>query len=165
MHHILYIFTFFEVHSFLQDAKQLPEKTSYTEWENDFVKTLNKHAPLKAKVIPGNRKSFITKNLRKAIMKRSALKKRANISNNPERNYVVNLSRKVKKEFFQKHMPHGASSKIFWKFCKSFFSNKTTNFDDKIILVEKGEVVSKNEEITTHFKYNVNDITKGLNIK
>ena len=40
-------------------------------------------------------------------------------------------------------MPHGASSKNFWKFCKPFFSNKTNNFDDKIILVEKGEVVSK----------------------
>ena len=95
----------FDVHSFLQDVEQLPEKISYTEWEKDFVKTLNKHAPLKTKVIRGNHKSFITKNLRKATMKRSALKKRANVSNNPEiiklykkqRNYVVNLSRKVKK--------------------------------------------------------------------
>ena len=142
----------FEVHSsFLQDIEQLPEKINYTEWEKDFVKTLNKHAPLETKVIRGNHKSFITKNLRKAIMKRSALKKRANISNNPEiiklykkqRNYVVNLSRKVKTEYFQKHMPHGASSKNFWKFFKPFFSNKTTSFNDKIILVEKGEVVSK----------------------
>ena len=163
----------FEVHSFLQDVEQLPEKISYTEWEKDFVKTLNKYAPLKTKVIRGNHKSFITKNLRKAIMKRSALKKRANVSNNPEiiklykkqRNYVVNLSRKVKKEYFQKHMPHGASSKNFWKFCKPFFSNKTNNFDDKIILVEKEEVVSKNEEIATDFNYYFNDITKGLNIK
>ena len=162
----------FEVHSFLQDVEQLPEKISYTEWEKDFVKTLNKHAPLKTKVIRGNHKSFITKNLRKAIMKRSALKKRANVSNNPEiiklykkqRNYVVNLSRKVKKEYFQKHMPHGASSKNFWKFCKPFFSNKTNNFDDKIILVEKG-VVSKNEKIATHFNNYFNDITEGLNIK
>ena len=40
-------------------------------------------------------------------------------------------------------MPHGASSKNFLKFCKPFFSNKTTSFDDKNILVEKGEVVSK----------------------
>ena len=87
----------FEVHLFLQDVEQLPEKISYTEWEKNVVKTLNKHAPLKTKVIRGNHKSFITKNLRKAIMKRSALKKRANISNNPEiiklykkqRNYVV----------------------------------------------------------------------------
>ena len=137
------------------------------------MKTLNKHAPLKTKVIRGNHKSFITKNLRKAIMKRSVLKKRAIISNNPEiiklykkqGNYVVNLSRKVKTEYFPKHMPHGASSKIFLKFCKPFFSNKTTNFDDKIILVEKVEVVSKNEEIATHFNNYFNDITKGLNIK
>ena len=48
-------------------------------------------------------------------------------------------------------MPHGASSKNFWKFCKLFFSNKTRSFGDKIMLVEKGEVISKNEEITTHF--------------
>ena len=62
-------------------------------------------------------------------------------------------------------MPHGASSKNFWKFCKPFFSNKTNNFDDKIILVEKGEVVSKNEEIATHFNNYFNDIDEGLNIK
>ena len=46
-----------------------------------------------------------------------------------------------------------------------FFSNKTTNFEDKIILVEKGAVVSKNEEIATHFNNYFNDITKGLNIE
>ena len=74
----------FEVHSFLQDVEQLLEKITFTEWEKDFVKTLNKHAPLKTKVIRENHKSFITKNLRKAIMKRSALKKRENVSNDPE---------------------------------------------------------------------------------
>ena len=162
----------FEAHSFLEDAGQLPEKISYTEWEKDFVRTLNKHAPLKTKVIRGNYKSFIIKNLRKAIMKRSALKKMANISNNPDiklykkqRNYVSNLSGEVKVEYCQKHMTHGASSKSFSKFGKPFFSNKTTNFDDKIILVEKGEEVSKNEEIATHFSNYFNDITKGLNTK
>ena len=138
------------------------------------MKTLNKHTPLKTKVIGGNHKSFITKILRNAIMKRSALKERGeNVTNNPEiiklyknqRNYVVNLSRKVKKEYFQKHMPLGASFKNFWKFGKPFFSNKTNNFDDKIILVEKREVVSKNEKIKTHFSNYFHDITEGLNIK
>ena len=47
-------------------------------------------------------------------------------------------------------MPHGASSKNFWKFCKLFFLNKTTDFNKKSILVEKGLVDSKNEEIATH---------------
>ena len=41
----------FEAHSFLQDVGQLSEKISYTEWEKDFVETLNTHAPLKTKVI------------------------------------------------------------------------------------------------------------------
>ena len=58
-------------------------------------------------------------------------------------------------------MPYGTFSKHFWKFCKPFFSNKANNFDDK----EKGEVVSKNEKITTHFNNYFNDITEGLNIK
>ena len=74
-------------------------------------------------------------------------KRRANISNNPEiiklykkqRNNVVNLSRKVKAEYFQRHIPHDAFSKFFWKFCEAFFSNKTTNFDEKIILRWKKE--------------------------
>ena len=162
-----------EAYSFLQDIGQLPEKNSYTEWEKDVMKKLNKHVPLKTKVVRGNLNTFIINNLRKAIMKRSASKKIANVSNNPEiiklykkqRNYVVNLSRKVKKEYFQKHMPHGASSKHFSKFCKPFFSNKTNNFDNIIILVEKEEVVSKNEEIATYFNNYFNDMTKGLNIK
>ena len=66
-------------------------------------------------------------------MKRSALKKRANIYiykiihlyqlYKKQRNYIFNLRREVKTEYFQKDMPHGASSKNFWKFCKPFFSN------------------------------------------
>ena len=50
-------------------------------------------------------------------------------------------------------------------FCKPYFSNETTDFDLKIILLEKEEVISKNEEIATHFYYYFNDITKVLNIK
>ena len=93
--------------------------------------SVDKHVPLKSKVIRGNNKSFVTKTLRKAIMQRFALKKNANNLNDPlaiklfkkQRNYILNLSRKVKKEFFQKHMPDGSSSKSFKKCCKLFFTN------------------------------------------
>lgn len=47
-------------------------------------------------------------------------------------------------------MPHGSSSKNFWKFCKLFFAKKKkTNFDDKITLMEKIKVVCKNDEIAS----------------
>ena len=52
-----------------------------------------------------------------------------------QRNYVFNFGRKVKTEYFQKYIPRGTSSKNFRTFCKPFFTNKTRNFDDKIMLV------------------------------
>ena len=39
----------FEVRLFLQDVEQLPQEISYTEWEEDFVKTLDKQAPFKTR--------------------------------------------------------------------------------------------------------------------
>ena len=61
---------------------------------------LNKHVPLKSKVTRENNKPFETKTLRKAIMRRIVLKKKANNLNDPlaiklskrQRNYVVNLN-------------------------------------------------------------------------
>ena len=79
-------------------------------------------------------------------MERSALKEKADGSNDSlatksyekQKYYLVNLS-------MQKHTPHGSSSKNSWKFCKPLLTNKSTNFDNEIILVEKKKLVSKNE--------------------
>ena len=121
--------------------------------------SVKQYVPLKTKVVWGKHKPFITRKPGKTNVKQSTLKKMSNNSNNPEirklyekqRSYVVNLSRKVNTESFKKHMQYATSSKRFWKFCKPFFSNKTVFFDDTFILVENGEVVSKTEEIATHF--------------
>ena len=47
----------------------------YTSFEENFVGVLNKHAPLKKKVIRANHASYVTKALKKTIMKRSYLEK------------------------------------------------------------------------------------------
>ena len=62
-----------------------------------------------------------------------------------------------------KSMPH--ASENVWKFCKPFFTNQSTNFDDKIMLIENEKVVSQNEEISYLFNTYFNYITKGLNIE
>ena len=41
------------------------------QFEETIMKTLNQHAPLKKKVLRANNAPYITKKLRKAIMKRS----------------------------------------------------------------------------------------------
>ena len=79
-------------------------------------------------------------------MQRSALKKKANNLNDllaiklykKQRNYVVNLSQKLRKTIFRN----------ICQFCKPFFTNQITNFDDKIMLVEK-----KKREETISFQH------------
>ena len=46
----------------------------YETFEEEFLKLLNKHAPLKKTFITANYAPYMSKNLRKAIMKRSQLK-------------------------------------------------------------------------------------------
>ena len=47
----------------------------YTSFEETFLGVLNKHAPFKKKVLRANHAAYVTRALRKAIMKRSYLEK------------------------------------------------------------------------------------------
>ena len=72
------------------------------------INILNRHAPRKRKLARGNQMPFITKDLSKAIMKRSRL--RNNFLKNKteqnktlytkQRNYCVSLLKKSKKKYF-----------------------------------------------------------------
>ena len=47
---------------------------NYGTFHNVYLNVLNKHAPIKTKVIRGNQAPYITKAYRKAVMKRSEIK-------------------------------------------------------------------------------------------
>ena len=73
---------------------------SYNSFEQCFSSKLNEYAPKKTKWVRGNNKSHMNKFLRRAIMKRSKLKNKANETKHPvdikmykkQRNYVVGLN-------------------------------------------------------------------------
>ena len=103
---------------------------------------LNKHVPIKKKIMRFNNNPFMSKALRKAIMHRSKLK---NFYNNyrtedswanykKQRNFCVNLLRKTKTEYFQKrNVKDLLENKKIWKTIKPFFSNKGLN-SNKLML-------------------------------
>ena len=130
---------------------------SYDKFENTLNSKLNKHAPKKRKQVRGNRKPYINKELRKAIIKRSRFKNKANKTKKPidirnlkkQRNYVVNLNKQHKFEYFSSH--NSADSKPFWVNCKPYFSNKYNKASTNIVLNENGDLNLKNEEITKTF--------------
>ena len=47
--------------------------SNYESFETTFIEVLNKHAPLKKKLLRANHAPYITKTLRKAIMRRFQL--------------------------------------------------------------------------------------------
>ena len=89
------------------------EKHDYSDFEKKFIGSLNKHASKKIKTFRGNQKPHMNKTLRKAIMKRSQLKNKANKTRNAtdilnykkQRNYVVKLNNQCKKDHFDRLNP------------------------------------------------------------
>ena len=122
----------------------------YENFEKTFVNVLDAHAPRKTKVRRGNHKPHNDKNLRKAIMKLSKLKNKANSTKLQEdiaeykkqRNLVVKLNRDSKLRYFH-NIETSKISKPFWNVCKPYFSNKHADGDTKIILIENEKIQVK----------------------
>ena len=172
--------------SFQVDLEQnLPNcNKNYESFENIFIKVLNRHAPIKTKFLRGNQKPHVDKNLRKAIMKRSKLKSKANrtkqigdVANyKKQRNLVVKLNKKRKTEFFE-NLETSNDSKPFWNKCKPYFSNKHAHGNSKILLIEKEKIalddnnvvekeklVVKNDDIATTFNKHFSETVEKLDI-
>ena len=75
----------FIVENFKSDLQEALQscKGSYDAFDNYFTSILNKHAPKKKKVLRGNEKPHMKKNLRRAIMKGSKLKNKGNKTKHP----------------------------------------------------------------------------------
>ena len=79
-------------------------KNNYLKFEKNVRETADKHAPKKTKIFRGNHKPHINKTLRKAIMKRSQLKNKADKTKDPkgiskykkQGNYVIFCYKKTK---------------------------------------------------------------------
>ena len=156
-----------DVTPFLQSSNN-----NYQNFENEIVKALDKNAPKKRKTFRGNHKPHVNKTLRKAIMKRSKLKNKANKSQlsidfsnyKRQRNLVTRLNKQCKIDYFNNIMDTSITSKPFWNTCKPYFSNKHSKGDSKIMLIENDEVVVDNKCIANIFNSYFESITDALGL-
>ena len=103
-------------------------------------------------------------------MIRSRLKNIANKSKNPidiakfkrQRNLVANLNKQAKSQYFEK-LSVDCNSKPFWKACKPYFSNKNSNIQENIMLLEKNKLLSKQTDVASTFNKHFGSITDSLN--
>ena len=150
----------------------LSEYPTYEIFESIFIETLNKHAPLKGKFVRANNSPFMNKALIKAIMKRSRLKNKFNKNPNDingsnykkQRNYCVNLLRRVKKEYYNNLNPKNITdNKKFWNSIKPLFSDKSKS-SNKITLIENGTIISDDNDVAETLNDMFSNVVEKLQI-
>ena len=106
---------------------------SYGSFENIFLDTLSKHAPIKEKMLRAIHAPYITKALRKAIMKTLYLENPYFKKRTPEsmkkykeqKNFCSKLYKKERRRYFESLDPSKiVNNKTFWKNIQPLFSEK-----------------------------------------
>ena len=158
--------------SSLQNALNEISRHDYIKFKVVLLETLNKHAPVKQKTIRGNHASYMTKGLRKAIMRRSELEtkyhKHRDIQSlkqyKKQKKFCRKLYKKEKKKHYSKlNIKDIIDSKKFWKTVKPLISDKC-NVSSKINLVENDNIVSDDYEIAETFKILFENPPKNFNV-
>ena len=105
----------------------------YDLFENTFLEILNLHASVKKKSLKANHAPFMTRALRKAIVKRSKLKskyfKNQTVYNfkmyKKQKNYCSKLHKKERKRYYNNmNLANLNDNRCFWKTVKPFLSDK-----------------------------------------
>ena len=141
-------------------------------FHNFLLSALNECAPFKQKHISASNGGFVTKELRKEIMKRTRLrnnflKKKDDFSKalyNKQRNICVSLVRKSKREYYENlDVECVQDNKNFWKKASSLLSNKIKS-KEKIAVVENAEIVTEDSKLVKIFNDFFSTVVDKLNI-
>merc|ERR1712208_258995 len=115
----------------------------YNLFEQIFLQILEKHTPTKKKTVRQNNKPYMTKTLRKAIMRRSVLWNKflkdktveAQALYKKQKNYTNKLLKKERKKYFGNlDLKNYTDNKKFWNTVKPLFSKSSGGYR-KITLV------------------------------
>ena len=135
-----------------------------------FLKILDKYAPMKKKYLRANHATFMTKEVRIAIMMRSKLRNKFLHDKNEksrndyrkQRNLCVALVRRAKQQYFSSlDLNFIADNKKFWKTVKPLFSDKISH-KDIISLTEDGKIITVDLPIAEIFNNYFSNVSRGL---
>ena len=124
--------------------RSVPKELVYTDYnvfEQIYLEIMNVHAPMKKKLLRANHVPYMTKALRKAIMKRSGLKSKYlenKISENlksrkKRRNLFSKLYKKGRKKCERLDLNNVTDNKKFLKTVKPLFDTVITWYQNKRI--------------------------------
>ena len=157
----------FDEKSFLHDLRNKnfsmssnDPNVNYKPITENFVEAIDKHAPLKKKLVRGNQVPFMNRDFQKAIYTRTRLKNKYwrdpstenELAFKKQRNLCVSIRRKSITNYLNKFTDKGLeANKLFWKFIKPFLTNKSTLTDCDITIVDGKKIISDDFELAKTF--------------
>ena len=133
---------------------------NYTNLSQTFSKVVQKHAPLKKKILRGNHAPFINREFRKEIYKQSRFRnkfwkdpsKENELLFKTQRNKCVSLLTKCIKSYFQDVTKKGlVTNKSFWSFVKPFLTNKSCHTQNDIMLIDNAKNIAEESDLVEKF--------------
>ena len=163
----------FNNNSFRENLRmKLSITREYDDFEKAYLEVLDKHAPIKKKTVHANQVPYMSKTLRKAIMRRSNLENKYLKSRNPEnkeaykkqKNDCSRLYKKERKMYYSNlDLKNYTDNKEFWKTMKPFLTDKGVN-SQKISLIENEKILSTDVDVAETLNSYFSEATKSLSI-
>ena len=165
----------FDSAKFKNDLKQVmtSDIKDYGSFEDCFLSILNEHAPLKKKLIRANHAPYMTKVLKKAMMKRHQLATKFYKSRKSEdlkifkkqNNFVSKLYKKERKRFYTNlDVKEVLQEKTFWKNIKPLFTNQN-QIKQKITIVKGDNIIHDDKKIAQTFNDFFKDAVYNLDLQ
>ena len=146
----------------------------FKNFQNIFLSTLNKHAPLKKRSIRANEVPYINGDMRRAIMTRSRLEhayqKNRTIENynryKKHRNFCNRLNYRSKRAYYSNLDDNKITDvKTFWKTVKPFLTDKGANKNKRITLIKDDTIISDDQGVADTLNSFFERAVQSLDIK
>ena len=140
------------------NLRKMKEDT-YEEFENAVTLSLNSVSAEKKRTLRANDKDFVTKEMRKAIMRRSFLENQkfelkteeSILAFKKQKNYCNRLRKRTRKNYYDNlDLRKITDNNKFWDTLCPLFSDKG-GIREKIVLVENNEIISGKKEVAEIF--------------
>jgi hypothetical protein len=122
----------------------------FSDFEETFIQTVDKHAPVKQRKPCQNPAPFMNKELRKAVYKKRQLYNKYN-NYRQQRNLVTKIKKNSIQTYFFERCIGGPKSKDCWPTIKPFITKKGSHFTKNIILCEKDEIINDQNMVAECF--------------
>ena len=152
-------YTSSELEHVLKENIDLMEEKTYECFENTVKKSIDTVSSVKYRTLRPNEKPYVTKDMRKAIMKRTQLQNKKFRYGTEEytnafkkhSNYCNRLAKRERRDYYNNLDPKQITdNKKFWKTVLPLFSDKG-GIRDKIMLLDNDEIISDSTVVAEIF--------------